>query len=99
VANKQEYRDRLKLTIEHLHNCSAHYQRTVPVNEVFEGKTLWRGDVEVFGLVGHPKAKRCYGWTYGEPEEFITILELPPVDSAESAVKVGVAYQIRKARK
>ena len=24
----------------------------------------------------------------GEPEEFITILELPPVDSAQSAVKV-----------
>ena len=58
-----------------------------------------RGEVEVFDLTGHPKAKRCYGWSYGEPEEFITILELPPVDSAESAVKVGVAYQVKKARK
>jgi hypothetical protein len=46
----------------------------------------------------HPKAKRCYGWTYGEPEEFITILELPPINSPQNAVKVGVAYQIKKAR-
>jgi hypothetical protein len=52
----------------------------------------------VFDLHYHPKAKRCYGWTYGEPEEFITILELPPVTDAQSAVKVGVAYQIKKAR-
>jgi len=40
-----------------------------------------------------------YGWTYGEPEEFITILELPPVTDAQSAVKVGVSCQIKKARK
>lgn len=41
---------------------------------------------------------RSYGWSYGEPEQFITILELPPVDSPESAVKVGVAYQIKKGK-
>lgn len=98
TVNKQEYIGRLQLTIQHLHNCGAVHRDTVPVREVFQGKTLWQGDVEVFGLDGHPKAKRCYGWSYGEPEEFITILELPPVDSAQSAVKVGVSYQIRKAR-
>jgi hypothetical protein len=31
--------------------------------------------------------------------EFITILEPPPVTDAQSAVKVGVSYQIRKAKK
>ena len=97
--NKQDYISRLKLTIQCLHDCTAVHRETVPVHEVFRGNTLWRGDVEVFDLSGHPKAKRCYGWTYGEPEEFITILELPPVDSAQNAVKVGVAYQIKKARK
>jgi len=54
--------------------------------------------VEVFELLDHPKTNRCYGWSYGEPEEFITILELPPVNSAQSAVKVGIAHQIRKTR-
>ncbi len=81
-----------------MHKCAAVHRETVPVHEVFKGETVWKGDVEVFDLTRHPKAKRCYGWTYGEPEEFITILELPPVDSAQSAVKVGVAYQVKKAR-
>ena len=98
MANKQDYLARLQVTIEHLHKCGAVHIATVPVREVFRGKTLWQGEVEVFALVGHPKAKRCYGWTYGEPEEFITILELPPVTDAQSAVKVGVSYQIKKAR-
>jgi len=81
-----------------LHKAGSTWVESVRVEEVFRGKTLWKGDVEVFDLTGHPKAKRCYGWTYGEPEEFITILELPPVTDAQSAVKVGVSYQIKKAR-
>jgi len=97
VANK-EYIERLKQVIFHLHNAGATWVASVPVQEVFKGKTLWKGEVEVFDLADHPKAKRCYGWTHGEPEEFITILELPPVTDAQSAVKVGVSYQIKKAR-
>jgi hypothetical protein len=44
------------------------------------------------------EAKRGYGWSYGKPEEFITILEIPPVVDPQSTVKVGVSYQIKKAR-
>jgi hypothetical protein len=69
---------------------------SAPVHEVFRGKTVWQGNVEVFTLTGHPKAKRCYGWSFGEPEQFISILELPPVDSAQAAVKVGIAYQVKQ---
>ncbi|MGD0207861.1 MAG: hypothetical protein ABSC89_09680 [Verrucomicrobiota bacterium] len=97
MANKQ-YIERLQQVIFHLHKAGSTWVESVPVHEVFQGKTLWKGDVEVFELTGHPKAKHCYGWTYGEPEEFITILELPPVTDAQSAVKVGVSYQIKKAR-
>jgi hypothetical protein len=97
VANK-EYIERLQQVIFHLHKAGSTWVKSVPVHEVFRGKTLWKGDVEVFDLTGHPKAKRCYGWTYGEPEEFIIILELPPVTDAQNAVKVGVSYQIKKAR-
>lgn len=87
------------MVAEHLHKCSAEHLRSVHVKEVFQGETAWEGDVEVFKLTGHPKAKVCYGWSYGEPEQFITILELPPVVSPETAVKVGVAYQAKQARK
>src|SRR5262245_41098251 len=96
VANKQEYLDRLQMVIEHLHQCSAAYRETVPVHETFRGETVFNGDVEVFDLTKHPKAKTCYGWSYGEPEQFVTVLELPPVKSAQDAVKVGVAHQIKK---
>src|ERR1035441_9094744 len=96
---KTNYSERLKSVILHLHACQASCLESVPVHEVFRGKTVWKGDVEVYALTGHPKAKRCYGWSYGEPEQFITILELPPVDSAAAAVKVGAAYQVKKAKK
>jgi hypothetical protein len=96
VANK-DYIERLKQVIFHLHGANPTWIESVPVREVFQGQTAWKGDVEVFDLRGHPKAKRCYAWSYDEPEQFITILELPPVTDAHSAVKVGVAYQIRKA--
>jgi hypothetical protein len=33
-----------------------------------------------------------------EPEDFITILELPPVTDVQSAVKVGVPGQIKKTK-
>ena len=97
MANKQ-YIVRLQLVINQLHKCDSTHVESVPVHEIFHGETVWNGNVEVFDLTGHPKAKRCYGWTYGEPEEFITILELPPVTDAQSAVKVGVSYQIKKER-
>lgn len=90
---------RLKRAIEHLHNCCAQWRRTVPVREPFNGKLIWKGDVEVFDLDGHPMAKQCYGWSYGEPKKLITILGMPPVTDAQSAVRVSMAYQIKKARK
>lgn len=99
MANKTDYIARVQVALMQLHDCGALWRETVPITEVFQGKIIWQGDVEVFDLNGHPKAKRAYGWTFGEPEEFITILELPPVTDAESAAKVGIAYQIKKARK
>ena len=98
MASKKNI-ERFQMVIHSLHGCDSKHVESVPVHEVYKGETIWKGDVEVFDLIGHPKATRCYGWTYGDPEEFITILELPPVTDAKSAVKVGVSYQIKKARK
>lgn len=62
------------------------------------------GNVEVFELHGHPKAKRAYAWSHKDGpddsgERFVTVLEIPPVVSPETAVKVAVASEIREARK
>lgn len=99
AVNKSDYIARRQTTIQHLHNCATVWRASVPVHEVFGGKTVWAGAVECFDLTGHLKAKKCYAWSNGEPEEIIAILELPPVQTVQDAVKVGVAYQIRKARK
>jgi hypothetical protein len=49
--------------------------------------------------VGHPKAQICYAWSYYDDKgetQYTTVLELPPVDSPESAVKVAIAASARK---
>jgi hypothetical protein len=58
----------------------------------------WDGVVETFELGGHPKAKRCHAWSYEENGEtqYVIVLELPPVDSAESAVKVAIAARAQQ---
>jgi hypothetical protein len=100
VANKQDYLARLQLAVSHLHNCGAAWRESVPVHEVFHGKTVWRGEVEVFDLTGHPKAKRAYGWSHPEGddnkgERFVAVLAIPPVESAQTAVKVAIVRDIK----
>ena len=101
MANKPDYLARLQTVIMHLHNCGATWRESVPVHEVFRGETVWQGKVEVFDLNGHPKAKRAYGWSHPEGdgnkgERFVAVLEIPPVDSALTAVRVSLVKEIRK---
>jgi hypothetical protein len=103
VANKTDYKDGIKRAIEHLHKCSATWRETVPVHEVFRGQTVWQGKVEVFDLTGHPKAKRGYGWSHRDGqddagERFVTVLEIPPVESALTAVRVSIVADGKKSR-
>jgi hypothetical protein len=58
-VNKQDYIAQVQVAISQLHNCGAMWRETVPVHELFQGKTIWEGDVEVFDLHDHPKAKRA----------------------------------------
>ncbi len=101
VANKQDYRARLQLEVEHLHNCGAIWRESLAVHEVFRGQTAWKGNVEVFDLHNHPKSKRAYAWSHldgqkDERERFVAVLELPPVDSAKTAVQVSIMADARQ---
>ena len=88
----------LKDAIRATHGCESLHVESVPVKEVFEGETAWEGTVEVFDLVGHPKANRAYAWSYRDGDEMksIAVLQIPPVDSPQSAVKVAIASKARK---
>ncbi len=94
MESKQDYIARVQTAIQHLHNCAATYRETVPVHEVFRGQTVWKGNVEVFDLSGHPQAKRAYGWSHpdkgGTDERFVAVLEIPPVESAVTAVRAAI---------
>jgi hypothetical protein len=87
----------LKDAIRATHGCESLHVESVPVKEVFEDQTTWEGTVEVFDLIGHLQAKRAYAWSYqdGNQNKTIAVLEIPPVDSPESAVKVTIASKGR----
>ena len=106
MANKQDYLDKLAVAVSQLHNCAAVWRETVPVHEVFQGQTVWQGEVEVFDLTNHPKAKRAYAWSHvhgaqDEQERFVAVLEIPPVESAVTAVRASIMAdrQKRKGKK
>ena len=100
MANNR-YIDRLRMVIFQFEGCDSTHVESVPVHEVFGGKTVWDGMVEVFDLLGHPKAKRAYAWTHPEGtedkgERFVVVLEIPPVDSPKAAVQVAAVNDIKK---
>ncbi len=95
------YIESLQEAIKRLHGCDAEYLESVPIHEVFKGQTVWNGTVEVFSIEGHPKAKRCYAWSHKEGEGdndtcFVTVLEIPPVDSPKTAVQASIVNAVRK---
>ena len=95
MASKKEYLDRLKLAIEQMHGCTAAWSASMPVHEKFHGRTVWKGVVETFNLTNHPQAKRCYAWFHTEGkrdhnEQFVALLEIPPVQDAATAVRVQI---------
>ena len=96
INTKFDYLDRLKTAIEDMHKCSACYLRTQLVDESVGGKTVWIGEVEVFTLTRHPKAKMCYAWSShkgkkaeGEDRIF-AVLGIPPVDSPQAAARASL---------
>jgi hypothetical protein len=92
-----EYIAKLKTAIETMHHCRAAHVASEVVIELFRGEIAWDGVVETFALTGHAKATYCHAWSYEENGEtqYVTILELPPVDSAETAVKIAIAAKAK----
>jgi len=89
----------LKEAVETMHQSAARHVDSTPVIELFRGEVAWDGVVETFELAGHPRAKRCHAWFYVDDKgeaQYTTVLEIPPVDSPETAVKVAIAAKGKK---
>ncbi len=86
--------DALKDAIKNMHGCDSAWLESVPVRETFKDKLVWEGEVQVFRLIGHPKAQRAYAWSHateGKRRRFVAVLEIPPVVDAVTAVRVAIA--------
>jgi hypothetical protein len=88
----------LESVIKEMHDCDAVHVASEEVHELFQGLTAWQGTVEIFDLIGHPKARRAYAWQYEEGKETktVTVLEIPRVDSPQTAVKVAIAAKAKR---
>jgi len=95
-------RERLGKAIRDLHGVDSSHLRSEPVHETFQGETVWEGVVEVFALTGHPTAQLAYAWaheTNGGGRRYVAVLGVPPINSAQDAVKAAVMAHIEKQQK
>jgi hypothetical protein len=95
--------DELKDVIRKLHGVESTHRESVPVKEVFQGKTVWEGIVEVFTLHRHPKANIAYAWTHATddpetPKRSVTVLHIPPAVSPITAVRVAIMQELKELR-
>jgi hypothetical protein len=82
------------------HQCDVVHQRTVPVHEMVDGRTIWKGEVEVFSLIGHPEAKNCYAWWQDQKDKdarFVTVLANHLINSPDKAIKSAIFFEAQPA--
>jgi hypothetical protein len=87
--------------IRDAHGVAAHHVEAVLVREIFKERVAWEGVVDVYDIAGHPIAKRCYAWSFVQDGQImtVTLLEVPPVCSPQTAVKAAIAAKARKQQK
>jgi hypothetical protein len=95
VAYIEELRD----VIRHLHGVESKHVESVPIKQTFQGKTVWEGIVEVFELIGHPKAPKVYAWAYEtdnpKKPKHVIVLHFGPVTSPPLAVRAAIVKEFR----
>lgn len=99
--NAEKYIDELRGVIRRLHGVESRHLESVPVKETFEGRTVWEGVVEVFELIGHPKASRIYAWAHDtddpqRPRRHVTVLHTDSVTSPLLAVRAAIIQEFRQ---
>jgi len=100
TENKKTPINTLIQAIYNLHNCDATWIESVPIKETFKGYTVWEGAVQVFDLIDHPTAKRCYAWSYekegSKKRKYIAVLHQGPVDSPQKAVQAAIVSEYKE---
>jgi hypothetical protein len=91
--------DELRCAIESQHGGVATFVEPIPVEETFDGKTVWKGVVHVFDLSGHPKATRAYAWSSpiegSDNRRFFAVLHTGAIKSPQDAVRAAIVAEHR----
>jgi hypothetical protein len=84
--------DAIREAIKNIHGCDATWVESIPVRE-----TYFTGEVQLFHLVGHATAARCYAWSQivGGDRRFHAVLHGATVDCAAQAVRATIAARER----
>lgn len=89
-----DYIEELQDVIRRLYGVESTHLESVPTKEIFEGKIVWDGTVEVFELKNHPKAQKLYAWAYetDNPKKprHVTVLHQGHVTSPLLAVRAAM---------
>jgi hypothetical protein len=82
----------LREAIRTVHGCDSRWVESVSVKEPY-----WTGDVQVFRLIGHATADRCYAWSQqaGRERRHHAVLHGATVGNASQAVRATIAARER----
>jgi|SwirhirootsSR3_FD_contig_31_6012331_length_1103_multi_7_in_0_out_0_3 hypothetical protein len=81
-SHEADQLERVGKAVEKEYDCTAVHVATLPIEELFP-HSPWSGYLELFRLMDHPTATRCYAWPSSRSsaenaaEQLITVLEGP----------------------
>ncbi len=92
--------EELRDVIRKLHGVESMHVASVPVKEIFQGRTVWEGVVEVFELIEHPSASRLYAWSHAtddpvHPKRHVTVLHTDLITSPLLAVRAAIIQEFK----
>ena len=74
--------------IRKMHGSESQLVGRERIHEIFEGETVWQGEVLIFDLLDNQISTRCYAW---EVDGQVTaVLHTGPIDSPLTAVQATI---------
>lgn len=95
-SDREQYIRMLRRTILCEYSAHSDHIDRIRVMGIIDGQYIFDGHVQMFFLRDHPTATVCYAWAYTNKSGqviVVTVLALPPVDSAQKAVRAAVLKQ------
>jgi len=80
--------DGFRHAIRKMHGSESQLVDRQRIHEIFEGETVWQGEVLIFDLLGNQLATRCYAWE--RDGQVTAVLHTGPIDSPLKAVQASI---------